>query len=143
MFLAFSTHFQQVSVLIVCSCRVTYAFQCESSLYSCLNVNELLARSRREIWGLVDCNWIRTQNHLVRQRTDGWVFVYELSSFGFDSSCNDLKCFDLFEVIFLLRLDSLASKSVFVIKFASANLALKTSAAKVLNSGIVIYLSWS
>ena len=51
------------------------------------------------------------------------------------------KCFVLFEVIFLLRLDSLASKSVFVIKFACANLALKTSAAKVLNSGVVIYLS--
>ena len=44
-------------------------------------------------------------------------------------------------VIFLLRLDSLASKSVFVIKFACANLALKTLAAKVLNSGVVIYLS--
>ena len=51
------------------------------------------------------------------------------------------KCFDLFEVIFLLRLDSLASKSVFVIKFTCANLALKTLAAKLLNSGIVIYLS--
>ena len=49
--------------------------------------------------------------------------------------------FDLFEVIFPLRLDSLASKSVFAIKFACANLALKTSAAKVLNSGVVIYLS--
>ena len=45
-------------------------------------------------------------------------------------------------VIFLLRLDNLASKSVFVIKFACANLALKTSAAKLLNSGVVIYLSW-
>ena len=46
---------------------------------------------------------------------------------------------------FLLRLDNLAWKSVFVFKFASANLAFKTSAVKVLNSGIVIYLSrlWS
>ena len=44
-------------------------------------------------------------------------------------------------VSFLLRFDSLASKSVFVIKFACANLALKTSTAKVLNSGVVIYLS--
>ena len=51
------------------------------------------------------------------------------------------KCFVLFEVIFLLRLDSLASKSVFVIKFVCANLALKTSAAKVSNSGVVLYLS--
>ena len=51
------------------------------------------------------------------------------------------KCFDLFEVIFLLRLDSLASKSVFVIKFYCANLALKTPVANVLNFGVVIYLS--
>ena len=33
----------------VCSYHVTYAFQSESTLYSCLNVKELLARSRREI----------------------------------------------------------------------------------------------
>ena len=31
-----------------------------------LNVKELLARSRREIWRLIDCNWTRTQNHLGR-----------------------------------------------------------------------------
>ena len=34
--------------LNVCSYHVTYAFQSESTLYSCLNVKELLARSRRE-----------------------------------------------------------------------------------------------
>ena len=34
--------------LTVCSYHVTYAFQSESTLYSCLNVQELLARSRRE-----------------------------------------------------------------------------------------------
>ena len=43
----------------VCSCHVTYAFHSESTLYSCLNVKELLARS----WS--DCNWTQTQNHLV------------------------------------------------------------------------------
>ena len=48
----------------------------------------------------------------------------------------------LFAAILLSRLDTLLSKSVFVTKFACANLALKTSAAKVLNSGVVIYLSW-
>ena len=53
----------------VCSYHVTYAFQSESTLYSCLNVKELLARSRREIWSLSDCNWIRTHNHLVRKGT--------------------------------------------------------------------------
>ena len=47
----------------------------------------------------------------------------------------------LFSVIFLLRFNYLESKSVLVIKFACAILALKTSAAKVLNSGVVIYLS--
>ena len=38
-----------VKLLTVCSCHVTYAFESESTLYSCLNVKELLARSRREI----------------------------------------------------------------------------------------------
>ena len=41
-----------------------------------------------------------------------------------------------------MKLDSLASESVFVIKFVCTNLALKTSAAKILSSGVVIYLSW-
>ena len=53
----------------VCSCHVTYAFQSESTLYSCLNVKELLARKRHEIWILSDCNWTRTYNHLVHKQT--------------------------------------------------------------------------
>ena len=81
--------------MIVCSCHVTY----ESTLYSCLNVKELLVRSRREIWSLSDCNWNCTQNHLVRKRTLnhlakrtlGGVFVYELSGSGFGSSCSPEK----------------------------------------------------
>ena len=36
-------------LLTVCFYHVTYAFQSESTFYSCLNVKELLARSRREI----------------------------------------------------------------------------------------------
>ena len=55
--------------LPVCSCHATYAIQSKSTLYSCLNVKELLTRSRREIWSLSDFNWTRTQNHLVRNRT--------------------------------------------------------------------------
>ena len=50
--------------LAVYSCHVTYAFQSESTLYSCLDVKELLAWSWREIWCLSDCNWKRTNNHL-------------------------------------------------------------------------------
>ena len=53
----------------VCSYHVTYVFQSESTLYSCLNVKELLARSWREIWSLSDYNWAWTQNHLVHKRT--------------------------------------------------------------------------
>ena len=51
------------------------------------------------------------------------------------------KCFVLFEVIFLLRFDSLESNSVLVINFAFAILALKTSAANLLNSEVSICLS--
>ena len=40
---------KQEIILTVCSYHVTYAFQSESTLYSCLNVKELLARSRRKI----------------------------------------------------------------------------------------------
>ena len=55
--------------LTVCFYHVMYAFQSESTLCSCLNVKELLAWSRREIWNLSDCNWIRTHNHLVYKCT--------------------------------------------------------------------------
>ena len=54
-------------ITIVCSCHVTYAFQNESTHYSCLNIKELLAWSRCEIWSLSDYNWTRTQNDLVRK----------------------------------------------------------------------------
>ena len=53
---------------------------------------------------------------------------------NFFYSFSTSKCFVLFEVIFLLGLDSLASKSVFVIKFVCANLAAKFSAVNLLNS---------
>ena len=52
----------------VFSYHVTYAFQSEFALYSCLNVKKLLARNRRDIWSLSDCNGSRTHNHLVRKR---------------------------------------------------------------------------
>ena len=55
--------------LIVCFFHVTYEFESEFTLYSSLNVKELLARSRRHIWRLSDCNGTRTHNHLVRKRT--------------------------------------------------------------------------
>ena len=50
-----------VNACIVLSC---HTFQSESILYSCLNVKELVARRRREIWSLSDCGsglWVRVQ----------------------------------------------------------------------------------
>ena len=67
--------------------------------------------------------------------------ITESNVFSFFNSFSTSKCFALFELTFLLKLDSLASKSVLIMKFACAKLALKISAAKVLNSGLVIYLS--
>ena len=55
-------------LLTVCYYHVSYTFQSESTIYSCLNAKELLARNRRDIWSLSDRNGIRTHNHLVRQR---------------------------------------------------------------------------
>ena len=55
--------------LTVSSCQVTYTFQSESTLHNFLNVKKLLLGSMRKIWSLSDCNWTRTQNHLVCQRT--------------------------------------------------------------------------
>ena len=71
----------------------------QSTLYSCLNVKEVLAQSRHEIWSLSDCKWTRTHNHLISKGTfnhlanwlNGWVFVYEVSGCGFDSSCSHRK----------------------------------------------------
>ena len=60
----------------------------ESTLYSCLNVKELLAQNGRDIWNLSDYNGTRTHNHLVRKRTNNWLLVYKLSGCGFASCCS-------------------------------------------------------
>ena len=57
--------------LTVFSYHVMYVFQSESTLYSCLNVKELLAQNR-PVW------------------LNGWVFVYDLSGCGFESSCSHI-----------------------------------------------------
>ena len=55
--------------LTVCYYYVTYPFQNESTLYSCLSVKEFLAWNRRDIWSLSDSNGIRTHNHLVNEHS--------------------------------------------------------------------------
>ena len=64
---------------IVCSCHVTYAFQSESTLYSCLSVKELLARNRYNIWSLSDCNATQIHKHLVCKQTLNHLAIW---SFG-------------------------------------------------------------
>ena len=91
--------------LTVSSYHVRYAFWSESTLYSCLNVKELLARNRRSIWSSSGLNGIRNHSHLVCKLTlnhvaivnkktpnqpvwlNGRVFVYELSGCGFEFHC--------------------------------------------------------
>ena len=76
-----------------CSCYVTYKLQNQFTLYSCLNVKELIARNYRNIWSLSDYNWTGTHNHLVHKLT-----VNHLSKLartgqtvcGFESSCSHL-----------------------------------------------------
>ena len=45
--------------LTVCSYHVMYTFQSESTLCSCLNVKELPAWNRCDVWNLSDCNGIQ------------------------------------------------------------------------------------
>ena len=60
---------------------------------------------------------------------------------SFINSFSTRECFLLLELTFLLSLFSLVSKSVFIIRFACANLATNVSAVNSLNFGVVIYLS--
>ena len=69
--------------MTVCFYHVTYAFQSESTIYSCLVVKEHLARNRREIWSSSDCNGTRTHNHLVRKQTLNYLDIFD---FHMDSS---------------------------------------------------------
>ena len=46
--------------------RTHYRFQSESTLYSCLNVRELLARNRRDTCGLSDNNGIIMYSQIHR-----------------------------------------------------------------------------
>ena len=82
--------------LTVSSYHVTYAFQSESTLHSCLKVKELLAWSRRVIWSLSDWNWLsvrlRTKWFWVRVQFESlivFIFVFPklFRSFSFSNKC--------------------------------------------------------
>ena len=81
-------------ILTVCYYHVTCAFLSKFTLYSCMNVKELLARNRLDIWSLSDCNGTRTHNHFVCK----WKLNHLanlatwLSSVASTYLCNALDC---------------------------------------------------
>ena len=52
-------------LFLLCHIRVSS----ESNFWGCLNVKGILARNRRGMWRLSDCNETRTHNHLVHKWT--------------------------------------------------------------------------
>ena len=80
-----------------------------------------------------------------------FVTILTISDSSFNSFSTNT-CFVLFEVTFLFKFFRLSLKSVIftksaisflLAKFACAYLAAKFLAVNLLNSGVVIYLSWS
>ena len=58
---------------MILSCHV-HILEWICTLFSCLNVKELLARSGCDIWSLSDSNSIQTHSHLVRIHTPFYVY---------------------------------------------------------------------
>ena len=75
---------------------VTYAFQSEFILCSCLSGKKLFARNRHDIWSLSDRNGTRTHKPIW---LNGWIFVYELSGCGLESRYSRLKKVFVIDII--------------------------------------------
>ena len=76
-------HAENININIistVCYYHAMHVFQSESTLYSFLNVKELLAQNRRDLWILIDSNGIQTHNPLARKRTLN--HLVKLAQFG-------------------------------------------------------------
>ena len=71
----------------VCYYHVTYAFQIEYTLHSCLNFKERLARNKPDISRLSASNVIRTHNHLLSFSNGIRTHNHLLSGCGFESGC--------------------------------------------------------
>ena len=64
----------KLPIITVCYYHVTYNVSFRLNLHHsivCLNVQELFAQSRCDIWSLSDSNWIQTYNHFHR-----WTLNY-------------------------------------------------------------------
>ena len=56
-----------ITLYVIIMSRTSFRVNLHSIV--CLNIKELLTRSRRNIWSLSDSNRIQTHNHLVSKRT--------------------------------------------------------------------------
>ena len=147
-------HWQQFLLFMtVCSCHVTYAFQSECTLYICLNVKELLARSRREIWRWSDCNWTRTQNHLILKRTLNHLAKLLLFMFYINRFNNELvfKIKNGYEPELktpepIIKIGLLPSKKLFFICFSDSPSMMKKNFYFILKTLSILkifkFLSW-
>ena len=61
-------HLAKLVHLTVCSCHVTYAYQSESTLYSCLDVKELIGQRRilRSLSNIYDGSSLRKKDVALR-----------------------------------------------------------------------------
>ena len=95
--------------LTVCYYHATYVFQSEFTLYTWLNVKELLTRNRR---------------------VSSWVFVYELSGCGLESRCshyvgwNRVAVNNLFCPVFVFRRCVSNGISDFILCFKNEDLSI-------------------
>ena len=80
------------------SYHIMYAFPCHSTFYKCLNVKELLARSKDNTCRLRECNDTWTHNQLVPKQA-----LYHLAQLTKWLSCVDSDClYGAFVCMFLL-----------------------------------------
>ena len=98
-----SCTFKSLTVkMFVCFYHVTYVFTVDYTLWRCLNLKELLIRSRFDIWRLNDCNGTRTHNHLVCKRTlSHLVFAEKLSGRGIEFVAVKMLFTDIKQVLLL------------------------------------------
>ena len=114
--------------LTVCFYHVTYAFQSESTLYLCLNVKEILAPSRRDIWRLSDCKSTRTHNHFLCKWTLNHLAKVTILV---DLSCDYLSLCCIWLYILVMLRTSFRVNSISIFAWISKKPQLKTSSISV------------
>ena len=79
---------KHILLLCVFTCHIHTMSEC--TFCDCLTVKKLLSQYRRDIWRLTSTVLERTTTDIVNKHTQpfsqtGWMFVHELSDWGFES----------------------------------------------------------